>query len=91
MKFGSCFFSGKQHEFTLKTQLATNGNWHIAAVSVPVSGSIHDKKLCDQLQILERLSTGSEAVADIGYQGLATDSVSTISTLDVKTDRKDSN
>ena len=78
-------FSGKQHEFTLKTQLASDGNWHIAAVSVPVPGSIHDKKLCDQLQTLERLPTGCEAAADKGYQGLATDTVSTLSTLDVET------
>ena len=79
------FFSGKQHEFTLKTQLATDGNWHIAAVSVPVPGSIHDKKLCDQLQTLERLPTGCETAADKGYQGLATDTVSTLSTRDVET------
>lgn len=69
----------------MKTQLATDGNWHIAAVSVPVPGSIHDKKLCDQLQTLERLPTGCEAAADKGYQGLATDTVSTLSTRDVET------
>lgn len=79
------FFSGKQHEFTLKTQLATDGNWHIAAVSVPVPGSVHDKKLCDQLQTLERLPTGCEAAADKGYQGLVTDTVSTLSTRHVET------
>ena len=79
------YFSGKQHEFTLKTQIATDGNWHIAAISVPVFGSIHDKKLCDQLQTLKRLPTGCEAAADKGYQGLATDTVSTISALDVET------
>ena len=69
----------------MKTQLATDGNWHIAAVSVPVPGSIHDKKLCDQLQTLERLPTGCETAADKGYQGLATDTVSTLSTRDVET------
>ncbi len=79
------YFSGKQHEFTLKTQIATDGLWHIAAVSVPVPDAIHDKKLCDQLQTLERLPTGCEAAADKGYQGLATDTVSTISTHDVQT------
>jgi hypothetical protein len=79
------YFSGKQHEFTLKTQLATDGNWHIAAVSVPVPDAIHDKKLCDQLRTLGRLPTGCEAAADKGYQGLTTDTVSTISTLDVQT------
>jgi hypothetical protein len=73
------FFSGKQSEFTLKTQMATDGSWHIAAISEPVPGSIHDKKLCDQLQTLEHLPTGCEVGADKGYQGLATDSVSTIS------------
>ena len=79
------YFSGKQHEFTLKTQIATDGLWHIAAVSVPVPDAIHDKKLCDQLQTLERLPTGCEAAADKGYQGLVTDTVSTLSTRDVET------
>jgi hypothetical protein len=79
------YYSGKQHEFTLKTQIVTDGNWHIAAVSVPAPGSIHDKKLCDNLQTLERLPAGCEAVADKGYQGLATDTVSTVSTIDVQT------
>ena len=69
------YFSGKQHEFTLKTQLATDSVWHIAAISVPVPDSIHDKKICDQLQTLKRLPTGCEALADKGYQGLATDTV----------------
>ena len=69
----------------MKTQLATDGNWHIAAVSVPVPGSVRDKKLCDQLQTLERLPTSCEAAADKGYQGLVTDTVSTLSTRDVET------
>ena len=57
----------------------------IAAVSVPVPGSMHDKKRCNQLQTLERLPTGCKVGADKGYQGLATDPVSTISTLDSET------
>lgn len=46
---------------------------------VPVPGSVHDKKLCDQLQTLDRLPTGCEAAADKGCQGLETDVVNTIS------------
>jgi len=46
---------------------------------------MHDKKRCNQLQTLERLPTGCKVGADKGYQGLATDPVSTISTLDSET------
>lgn len=79
------YFSGKQGEFTLKTQIATDGKWHITAISMPVPGSMHDKKLCDELQTLERLPAGCETLADKGYQGLATDSVSTVNTFDPET------
>ena len=79
------FFSGKQGEFTLKTQIATDGNHHIAAVSMPVPGSMHDKKLCDKLQTLERLPRGCEVGADKGYQGLATDNVSSVTVPNAET------
>lgn len=34
-------------------------------------GTLHDKKLSDEVQILERLPEGCEVDADKGYQGLA--------------------
>jgi len=41
------------------------------AISEAVPGKMHDKKLSDHLQTVERLPDGCEADADKGYQGLA--------------------
>ena len=65
------YYSGKKKQFTLKTQIATDGEHHIWAISQAVPGTIHDKKLSDQVQTLEHLPDGCEADADKGYQGLA--------------------
>jgi hypothetical protein len=65
------YYSGKKKAFTLKTQLVTDGEHHIEAISVAVPGAMHDKKLCDQVKTVERLPEGCEADADKGYQGLA--------------------
>lgn len=65
------YYSGKKKAFTLKTQLVTDGEHHIEAISVAVPGAMHDKKLCDQVKTVERLPNGCEADADKGYQGLA--------------------
>jgi len=65
-------YSGKQKTFTLKTQLVTDGERHIVAISEAVPGTMHDKKLSDETQTVERLPNGCEADADKGYQGMAT-------------------
>lgn len=65
------YYSGKKKQFTLKTQLVTDGEHHICAISQAVPGTIHDKKLSDQVHTLEHLPDGCEADADKGYQGLA--------------------
>jgi hypothetical protein len=65
------YYSGKKKAFTLKTQLVTDGEHHIKAISVAVPGAMHDKKLCDEVKTVERLPDGCEADADKGYQGLA--------------------
>jgi len=65
------YYSGKKKQFTLKTQFVTDGEHHIAAISVAVPGAMNDKKLSDKLNTLERLPNGSEVDADKGYQGLA--------------------
>lgn len=65
------YYSGKKKAFTLKTQLVTDGDHHIAAISTAVPGATHDKKLSDEVHTLERLPEGCEADADKGYQGLA--------------------
>lgn len=63
-------YSGKKKAHTLKTQLVSDGEHHIVAISVAVGGATHDKTLCDQLDTLSRLPDGCEADADKGYQGL---------------------
>jgi len=70
--------------FTLKTQLVTDGEPHILAIRAAVPGKLHDKKLSDHLQTVERLPDGCEADADKGYQGLA-EQVSPVTVTDPQT------
>ena len=65
------YYSGKKKTFTLKTQLVTDAEHHILAISTSVPGAMHDKKLSDEVQTLERLPDGCEVEADKGYQGMA--------------------
>jgi hypothetical protein len=64
-------YSGKRKAFTLKTQLVTDGQHHIHAMSVAVPGRVHDKTLADEVDTVQRLPDGIEALLDKGYQGLA--------------------
>lgn len=77
-------YSGKKKQHTLKTQLVTDGDHHILAISAAVPGATHDKALCDALHTLERLPDGVVALADKGYQGLAAQ-VETAAVCDVAT------
>jgi hypothetical protein len=45
------YSSGKNKTFTLKTQLVTDGDHHIVAISTAVPGVMHDKKLGDYYNI----------------------------------------
>jgi hypothetical protein len=65
------YYSGKQKAFTLKTQVVTDDDHHIVAISAAVPGTKHDKRLCDGLRTLERLPDGAEVKLDKGYQGVA--------------------
>jgi hypothetical protein len=65
------YYSGKKHLHTLKTQMVTDGDHHIKAISVAVPGATHDKALSDRVQTLTHLPDGCAAAADKGYQGLA--------------------
>jgi hypothetical protein len=78
------YYSGKQKEFTLKTQMVTDDDHHIIAISVAVPGTMHDKKLCDRLHTLERLPDGAEAKLDKGYQGVVAQ-VETVTVRDATT------
>jgi hypothetical protein len=62
----------------------TDGEHHILAISEAVPGKMHDKKLSDHLQTIERLPDGCEAEADKGYQGLA-EQVSQMTATDPQT------
>lgn len=63
------YYSGKKKQFTLKTQMVSDGNHRIVAISVAFPGSVSDKKLCDALATVERLPDDCHAAADKGYQG----------------------
>jgi hypothetical protein len=78
------YYSGKKKAFTLKTQIVTDGEHHVEAISVAVPGAMHDKKLCDRVRTVERLPDGCEADADKGYQGLA-DEVTLVTVSNVAT------
>ena len=78
------YYSGKKKAFTLKTQVVTDGEHHVEAISIAVPGALHDKKLCDRVRTVERLPTGCEADADKGYQGLA-DQVTLVTVYNVAT------
>jgi hypothetical protein len=78
------YYSGKKKAFTLKTQVVTDGEHHVEAISIAVPGALHDKKLCDRVRTVERLPTGCEADADKGYQGLA-DEVTLVTVYNVAT------
>jgi len=65
------YYSGKKKQHTLKTQLVTDDDHHICAISTALPGATHDKALCDGVRTLDRLPDGAAADADKGYQGLA--------------------
>lgn len=78
------YYSGKKKQFTLKTQMVSDGNHHIVAISVAFPGAMSDKKLCDTLATVERLPDDCQAAADKGYQGVA-QQVTSFSCLDLQT------
>jgi len=52
------YYSGKKKGHTLKTQVVTDSDHHILAISAAVPGATHDKPLCDALHTLARLRRG---------------------------------
>ncbi len=78
------YYSGKRKQHTLKTQLVTDDDHHIRAISAAVPGATHDKTLCDAVRTLDRLPDGAAADADKGYQGLAAQ-VERIAVCDIAT------
>lgn len=78
------YYSGKKQQHTLKTQLVTDDDHHIRAISTALPGATHDKALCDGVRTLDRLPDGTAADADKGYQGLAAQ-VERVAACDVAT------
>jgi len=78
------YYSGKKKQFTIKTQLVTDGEHHIRAISEGIPGAEHDKALSDELHTLERLPDGCEAELDKGYQGVEKQ-VDLVTVVDPKT------
>lgn len=64
------YYSGKKKAFTLKTEIVTDGDHRIIAISEAVPGAMHDKTLSDQVNTLSHLPDECEVDADKGYQGL---------------------
>lgn len=75
------YYAGKKQAHTLKTQIVTDGDHHILAISAAVPGATHDQPRCDALHTVDRLPDGIEADADKGDQGL-TAQVATIAVCD---------
>lgn len=65
------YYSGKKKGHTLKTQLVTDADHHILAISEAVPGALHDKTVADRVGTITRLPDDTELDADKGYQGLA--------------------
>lgn len=63
-------YSGKKKQFTIKTQIVTDGQHHIVAITISVPGAISDKKLADMVASVERLPDDCQGKADKGYQGI---------------------
>ena len=83
-KGGEPYYSGKKKTCTVKTQMVTDEEHHIEAISEVVPGSKHDKKLCEEVQTLERIPDGSEGIGDKGYQGLDKE-IEKVEVIDVET------
>lgn len=78
------YYSGKKKQFTLKTQIVSDGDHHIVAITVAFPGTVSDKKLCDAVATVERLPDDCQAAADKAYQGVA-QQVAMVSTVDIET------
>ncbi len=64
------YYSGKKGQFTLVTQMVTDGEHHIVAISISFPGAMVDKAISDELGTVDRLPDDCHAKADKGYQGI---------------------
>ncbi len=64
------YYSGKKGQFTLVTQMVTDGEHHIVAISICFPGAMVDKTISDEVGTMKRLPDDCHAKADKGYQGI---------------------
>ena len=64
------YYSGKKQQFTLSTQVVTDAEHHIVAITISFPGAMVDKAISDQVGTTERLPDDCHAQADKGYQGI---------------------
>lgn len=64
------YYSGKKGQFTLVTQMVTDGEHHIVAISICFPGAMVDKTISDEVGTMARLPDDCHAKADKGYQGI---------------------
>jgi len=62
-------YSGKKKQHTLKSQVVTDTEHEIEAISTAFPGSVHDKAMSDQLDMEGHLEDGNVLVGDKAYQG----------------------
>lgn len=67
------YYSGKKKRHTLKTQLITNNQGRILAVSKTYAGSIHDYEMFRKEKTAQKIPRNIEAYLDRGYQGIKKD------------------
>jgi hypothetical protein len=67
------YYSGKKKRHTLKTQLITNNQGKILAISKSYAGSIHDYEIFRKEKTAQKISQEIKAYLDRGYQGIKKD------------------
>jgi len=64
------YYSGKKKKHTVKTQVVTDLQREIKAISSLFPGKVHDKKMAEKLHTTWRLPDETELLGDKAYQGL---------------------
>lgn len=67
------FHSGKAHDFTMKTQIATTRKGYILHVSDSIGGRRHDYRLFKQSGLRAVIPRESRFYGDLGYEGVRRD------------------
>ena len=66
-------YSGKKKSFTRKTQIIISSSSRILDVSKTYPGSVHDKKMFDIENTIDKIPLQSGLLGDLGYLGVSND------------------